>query len=195
MPFFLLPVRRFVSFVVAFMFAKPALSLDLAVPFETFERFKGVRGVSVVWGAGGSLLTLCTPATTEAAEIGPEATGPTLLREICAADPIGTFGRPVVAPAEADRAIVVGTGKVAAETAFAAAIVGNAVVEFTDAERAVAVPGGGGTSGGVGLAGSSNVGGGNTGLVAARPVPEGPPPPVLRRGALPAAPLAALRAC
>lgn len=45
------------------------------------------------------------------------------------------------------------------------------------------------------LAGSSYEGGGNTGLDDAFPVPDGPPPPVRRRGVEPAAPLAALNAC
>ena len=55
---------------------------------------------------------------------------------------------------------------------------------------------GGGTSGAVeALAGSSYEGGGNTGFDEAFPVPDGPPPPVRRRGVEPAAPLAALNAC
>lgn len=72
-------------------------------------------------------------------------------------------------------------------------MVGNADAD-TDAER-VEAPLGGGTRAGVCFAGSSYVGGGNTGLFEALPVPEGPPPPVLRRGVLPAAPLDALNAC
>lgn len=46
-----------------------------------------------------------------------------------------------------------------------------------------------------GLAGSSKEGGGKIGLNEAFPVPDGPPPPVRRRGVEPAAPLAALNAC
>lgn len=45
------------------------------------------------------------------------------------------------------------------------------------------------------LAGSSKEGGGKIGFDDAFPVPDGPPPPVRRRGVEPAAPLAALKAC
>ncbi len=45
-----------------------------------------------------------------------------------------------------------------------------------------------GTTAGAGLAGSSNSGAGKTGLAEALPVPEGPPPPIFRRGAVPEVP-------
>ena len=72
----------------------------------------------------------------------------------------------------------------------------EAEVEEVLADRAfVDIATGGGTSGGELLAGSSYEGGGNTGFEEAFPVPDGPPPPVRRRGVEPAAPLAALNAC
>ena len=173
------------------------VSLPLLAPLLTLERFRGVKGVSVVRGAGGSLLMLCTPATTEAAEIPPGTLWPTPLRDGGAPDPDGTLDTPMVAPVVAARAIVAGTGTFGAATAaLAAAIVGKVLGELMDVARVeIVLGGGGGTIGGGCFAGSSNVGGGNTGVVDALPVPDGPPPPVLRRGAPPAAPLAALRAC
>ena len=101
-----------------------------------------------------------------------------------------------VAPTVAARVLIaLGAGKLGAGgMTFAAVIVGKAAVELTDAERGT-VPGGGGTRGGLCLAGSSKQGGGKIGFAAARPVPDGTPPPTRRRGALPAAAPAALRAC
>jgi len=66
-----------------------------------------------------------------------------------------------------------------------------------EAERAcVDIVGGVGTREAVeDLAGSSKEGGGKIGFDDAFPVPDGPPPPVRRRGVEPAAPLAALKAC
>mmetsp|Transcript_63507 Transcript_63507/g.125088 ORF Transcript_63507/g.125088 Transcript_63507/m.125088 type:complete len:292 (-) Transcript_63507:534-1409(-) len=199
-PFFLTPTRALESLAVEFcelLVPSALLSPPLPAPLLTLARFRGVKGVRVVRGAGASLLILCTPATTEAAEIVPGTLWPTPLREGGATVPDGTLDTPTLAPVVAARAIVVGAGRFgAAETELAAAIVGKVLGEFIDVERAVIEPGGGGgTSGGGCFAGSSNVGGGNTGFVDALPVPDGPPPPVLRRGATPAAPLAALRAC
>ena len=140
------------------------------------------------------MLTLCIPATTEAAEIAAAA----LLRLVCWADPVGGFAA-TLAPTDEARAIVLGAvvpPAAGADTALAAAMVGNAAADGTDAALVgAAAVGGVGTRVALGLAGSSKVGTGNTGFVAARPVPDGPPDPVFRRGVPPLAPAAALKAC
>mmetsp|Transcript_21967 Transcript_21967/g.52050 ORF Transcript_21967/g.52050 Transcript_21967/m.52050 type:complete len:118 (-) Transcript_21967:917-1270(-) len=67
---------------------------------------------------------------------------------------------------------------------------------LVDTERTCGIVGGVGTREAVEfLTGSSYEGGGKMGLDDAFPVPDGPPPPVLLRGVVPAAPLAALKAC
>ena len=95
-------------------------------------------------------------------------------------------------PVDDDRPILeVALG--AAAAAFAAEIVGNPV-PVVIARPTDAAAGGGGTSVGVVLAGSSKVGTGKTGFEAALPVPDGPPPPTRLRGATPPA-ADALKAC
>jgi len=186
-------------------------------------RFNGVRGVSVVWGAGGSgwLDTLWTPATTDAAVapagaidldplfelllfrlvwgIGNEATA--------AFDAVGSVPAvPILLEVElAAVVILVAAFNVVVEeevdTEDAVEIEGNPepIVEaeaVVPVERTCVIVGGVGTSDAVELlAGSSYEGGGKTGFDDAFPVPDGPPPPVRRRGVEPAAPLAALNAC
>lgn len=88
------------------------------------------------------------------------------------------------------------------EPAPAAEIEGNPEpIVCTDAAAAAAdrtcvIVGGVGTREVVGFfTASSYEGGGKIGFEDAFPVPDGPPPPVLLRGVVPAAPLAALNAC
>ena len=82
-----------------------------------------------------------------------------------------------VTPTDADRVI-----GFAMTCCAAAATVGNPLPVLAALDIGV------GTRAGAGFAGSSNSGAGKTGFEALRPVPEGPPPPILRRGAVPEVP-------
>mmetsp|Transcript_26200 Transcript_26200/g.48878 ORF Transcript_26200/g.48878 Transcript_26200/m.48878 type:complete len:325 (+) Transcript_26200:1005-1979(+) len=211
-------VRTFGSFVVSV--AAAAAEAAFFGAFFVLERLRGVKGVRVVCGAGGSAcpFTLCTPATTEAAVAPVGARGVFPLLELAAAtalfrvagapaEGIDTFcpGAEVpaafagTAPVDAERVKGAADGVVPEAAAAAAEIVGNAEEPVaTEAERCCADTdtGGGGTRFAVeAFAGSSKEGGGKTGFAEAFPVPDGPPPPVRRRGVEPAGPLAALKAC
>ena len=121
---------------------------------------------------------------------------PALFRDAWPTEVLGKFDE---RPTEAARAIVLGAAEWVPELDTAALMGGKAVedaaADTAETERPFAAAEGGGTKGVGFFAGSSKVGAGNTGWEEARPVPDGPPLPVLRRGAPPAAPLAALRAC
>ena len=151
-------------------------------------RFNGVRGVRVVCGEGALPRPPdkeCTPATTEAAvaPCGAAAAGPSL-----AAGPLA------IIPFRATDAIPPATLGLGTTPTDAEREIGFAPTGGNPVPVLAALDIGVGTSAGAGLVGSSNSGGGKTGLEAARPVPEGPPPPILRRGTVPAC-CDALRAC
>ena len=157
-------------------------------------RFSGVRGVSVVCGAGGSAFpdTLWTPATTDAAET-PDGFGvPMPIEPLGAGPPKDPLEDEGALPADEALTTGLGAGVPACGPPFAADMLGNPEPTLT----ALVDAAGAGTRFEVeGFDGSSYVGSGKTGFEQALPVPDGPPPPTLRRGADPAAPLAALSAC
>lgn len=181
----------------AFVSAVEAAGFALAE--GVFEaRFNGVSGVSVVCGDGALPIppdTEWTPATTDAAVApcgacarGPsEAAAPPEIMPFRAAGGAPPMLALLTTPTDAER--VIGLA-MAAVCAAAEAMVGNPVPVLAALDMGV------GTSVGAGFVGSSNSGAGNTGEEELLPVPEGPPPPILRRGAVPEVPCEdALRAC
>lgn len=147
---------------------------ELEEDLPLIVRFNGVKGVRVgPDGVSGTFPDECIPATTDAAvAVGAPITPFLVASPAEAVDPIEE------ADIETERLNCVADAGAKGTAAVAVPV----LLSPTETERLRLTGAGRGTSDAdEDFNGSSKQGGGKTGLVDALPVPEGPPPPTLRR--------------